>query len=120
MIRRNNPSIDYDELEASVRSRAETLRARPQIPPDSAFEHYRAANAYIDRAEELVQPRARIPNRLAFLGDWAGRLLLRTYNLALRPLREASVAQNEALRELLEAGLSIAKRLEELERKNNS
>ncbi len=115
MIRRNNPSIDVEALGAVVRSRARSLREQPELATRESFAHFRAAEAFLERAEELNQPRTRIPHRLAKFGS-LGRLFTSTYNLALRPLREANALQIEALRELMAAGIDAMKRIEQLER----
>ncbi|HEY1727959.1 MAG TPA: hypothetical protein VGG22_06285 [Candidatus Baltobacteraceae bacterium] len=118
MIRRNNPFIDFDQLEGSIRTHAEQLRVQGYASPDEVLAQYRAAEAYLDRAEELNQPRSRIPRRFAPLLRFGsmGQLFLKAYNLALLPTRRSNALQIEALRELLGAGLTLTKRIEDLER----
>ena len=125
MIRPNNPAIDFETLRARVQAKAELLRAsaangRMNPQSDAIRSAYRAAAAYVDRAEDFAYPQTRVPRRLAVLlgrfGSRPERILLHLYNLALRPAREASAAQSSALRELVKAGVATAHRLATLER----
>jgi len=124
VIRSNNPAIDFEALRARVRATADRVRAasageQRRRDPDSLFASYRAANAYLDRADDFAYPQTRVPRRIAVLlqrfGRRPERVLLHFYNLALRPAREASAAQVSATRELVKAGHAMAKRLRELE-----
>lgn len=123
MIRPNNPAIDVDKLRAKVRSKAEALRSsrileKRRREPRSISARYHAAAAYLARAYQFTYPETRLPKKMRLL-NWFGVrpavLLLRAYNFALRPAREASAAQGEALRELLEAGRATSQRVAELE-----
>lgn len=131
MIRPNNPAIDVEDLRRKVSLISEKLRSNRAL--DRRFSrdgvtarradlrgYYRAANGYLDRAEDFAYPQSRLPHRLAMLervSPKAALLVLRAYNFALRPVREASVAQTRAIRELTFAGIASMELLLQLEKK---
>ena len=123
MIRPNNPAIDVEALRAKVRAKASTLRdsgivERRRHEPASLPARYRAAMAYLDRADDFGYPEARLPHRLKVIERISPRgavAILRIYNFIFRRARDASAAQTQALRELAEAGAATAQRLAALE-----
>lgn len=124
MIRPNNPAIDFEALRAKVCARADALRARQRAREDenetatqALLPYYRAADAYLDRAEDLNFPLARLPGRLQALKRFGPvpYAILRLYNYAFRKARDASTAQTEALREMTRAGVATSRRLALLE-----
>ena len=115
--------MDFEGLRARVRARADALRSKKGAPradataTQSLLPDYRAADAYLDRVENLNFPLTRIPGKLAALRRFGPvpRFLLRVYNYAFRKTREATTAQALALRELTRAGGATARRLSEVE-----
>lgn len=125
MILPNNPAIDFEALRAKVRATASALREsgiveRRRREPASLPARYRAATAYLDRADDFGYPETRLPHRLKVIERMSPRgaiAILRMYNFMFRRARDASAAQTQALRELAEAGAETARRLAALEKK---
>lgn len=132
MIRANNSEIDIDTLRERVRTVAARLRESGIIEerrreragesatsPRIALARYRAINALLDRAEDLNQPRTRLPRRVERLyafGERPVRFAVKVYNFVFRLMRDSNQAQIQAVRELSEETLLARRRTAELER----
>ena len=132
MIRPNNPELDVESLNARVKAVASRLRDlgvveerrreradENETSPRLAVARCKAADALLDRAESFNRPKTHLPKRLARLQRMASgpsRLFLRIFNYAFRSQRDLNEAQMEAMRELSQAVLILARRLTELER----
>ena len=132
MLRANNSNIDFGALNNRLRSAASRLRdssiieerrreraGERETSPRMALARYRAVNAFLDRAEDLNQPRTRLPRRFAKLylfGQRPGLFVVRLFNFAFRPQRDVNQAQTQAVRELSQATLLATRRILQLER----
>lgn len=132
MLRANNPEIDIDALRERVNSIAARLRdsglieerrreraGELETSPRAAMARYRAVNALLDRADDLNQPRMRLPrrfSRLYALGDRPARFAVKLFNFAFRLSRDVNDAQTQAVRELSQEALVANRRILHLER----
>ena len=132
MVRANNSDIDFDALEKRIGSVAARLRDSGLIEErrreraderetsaKAALARYRAVNALLDRAEDLNQPRTRLPRRFAkfyALGQRPALFAVKLFNFAFRPQRDLNQAQTQAVRELSQATLLATRRILQLER----
>jgi hypothetical protein len=120
MIRRNNPDVDVDALEARVRAAAAHIRERrtdamladveADIRLASALDRRPAIEALLERAEARNAPRRDLPPRFKRFAR-AGRAALAVFNYAFKQQREVDAALIAALTELLEVQTAIAERL---------
>jgi hypothetical protein len=132
IVRPNNPGIDFARLNERVCTLAARLREAKAVEenrrhradevdasPELALARYRAVNALLDRAEDLNQPKQRLPRKLAALhrlGPRSVRFALRTFNYIFRNQRDVNDAQIQAMRELSQATLAATQRVYAIER----